>query len=123
MKASSADRPLIFEHLRVQRCERVDLAGRRGESVRRIEIFVAAGPPESAGGIDYERVSDAAAKDGGAVSANVEAARPRPLLGMLRHEVFYVADETVEEIGAFGGRSVERLADRAAEHPVGWRRH
>jgi hypothetical protein len=40
---------------------------------------------------------------------------------MRRHEALNVADELLEEAGAFTGRGLERLADRAAQHCIGRR--
>lgn len=53
----------VLAHLTIERSEGGNLTGRSGERVRRFEVLVAAGAPETAAGVDHKRVPDAATKD------------------------------------------------------------
>ena len=88
------------------------------KGIRRHEVFIAAGAPESAGRVDYERVTNPASKDAGSVGPSIDPAGPRTFLRMGSHEGFDLSDREGEEVRPQFRRLPERASDRLAEHGI-----
>src|SRR5205814_9685334 len=112
----------VLAHLRVKGSELVDLPCSAAEGIRRHEVFIAAGAPESAGRIDYERVTNPASEDAGSVGPSIDPAGPRTFLRMGSHEGFDLSDRQGEEVRPQFRRFPERASDRLAKHGISRRR-
>jgi hypothetical protein len=83
---------LVLAHLIEQRRESANLARPFGQSIGRLEVFVAARPPETAIWVNDQRMANATAKDSGTVCSSVNHARPRPFFWMSSHVALDFAD-------------------------------
>src|SRR5581483_2635172 len=110
---------MVFAHLLVARGERTNLARRRSDVVRRVEVFVAARAPQASGWIDHERMTDASAKNLRAIGPFEDPARPWPLLGMRSHERLDLADELCKQPRPMFFVRLQRFLDRVRQERVG----
>src|SRR5262249_61310863 len=79
-------------HLLVQRRERANLARHIGEAIGRLEVFIAAPSPETAIGVDDQRMADTATEYARTIRSGVNLTGPRPSGPHTRHPPLHFTD-------------------------------
>src|SRR5262249_10758047 len=110
-------------HLLVQRRERANLARHIGEAIGRLEVFIAAPSPETAIGVDDQRMADTATEYARTIRSGVNLTGPRTFGRQSGHRALDFTDKLLEESSAVTRWRFECLRDRVTQHRVGWRGH